>query len=84
MHIDWFVLFCQIFNFLLLVYLLKRFLYGRILNAMDEREAKIAARFSEARDIKEKATEAADLYDRKNQLLAEKSEQMLNLSLIHI
>ncbi len=78
MHIDWFVLFCQIFNFLLLVYLLKRFLYGRIINAMDEREAKIAARFSEAQDIKEKATEAAELYDKKNQLLAEKSEQMLN------
>ncbi len=78
MHIDWFVLFCQIFNFLLLVYLLKRFLYGRIINAMDEREAKIAARFNEAKEIKAKATEAADLYDKKNQLLAEKSEQMLN------
>lgn len=78
MHIDWFVLGCQIFNFLLLVYLLKRFLYGRILKAMDEREAKIAARFSEAREIKEKAAEAAELYDKRNRQLAEKSEQMLN------
>jgi F-type H+-transporting ATPase subunit b len=78
MHIDWFVLFCQIFNFLLLVYLLKRFLYGRIVKAMDEREAKIAARFAEAGEMKAKATEAAESYDRKNQLLAEKSEQMLN------
>src|SRR5664280_128507 len=43
MHIDWFVLFCQIFNFLLLMYLLKRFLYGRIIKAMDDREAKMAA-----------------------------------------
>ncbi|HOD31720.1 MAG: hypothetical protein WBK44_05005 [Smithellaceae bacterium] len=78
MHIDWFVLFCQIFNFLLLVYLLKRFLYGRIINAMDQRESKITARFNEAREIKEKAAEAAELYERKNQILAEKSEQMLN------
>jgi F-type H+-transporting ATPase subunit b len=78
MHIDWFVLFCQIFNFLLLVYLLKRFLYGRIIKAMDDREAKIAARFDEANEIKTKATEAAEIYDRKNQLLTEKSEQMLN------
>ena len=78
MHIDWFVLFCQIFNFLLLVYLLKRFLYGRILKAMDEREAKIAARFAEAEELRVKATESANVYDRKNQLLAEKSEQMLN------
>ncbi|HPD56908.1 MAG TPA: F0F1 ATP synthase subunit delta [Smithellaceae bacterium] len=78
MHIDWFVLGCQIFNFLLLVYLLKRFLYGRILKAMDDREAKIAARFSEAREIKEKAAEAAELYEKRNRQLAEKSEQMLN------
>jgi F-type H+-transporting ATPase subunit b len=78
MHIDWFVLFCQIFNFLLLVYLLKRFLYGRIIKAMDDREAKIAARFAEAEGLRVKATESAEAYDRKNQLLDEKSEQMLN------
>jgi alternate F1F0 ATPase, F0 subunit B len=78
MHIDWFVLFCQIFNFLLLVYLLKRFLYGRIIKAMDDREAKIAARFAQAEELKVKATEAAEIYDRRNQLLTEKSEQMLN------
>ena len=78
MHIDWFVLFAQIFNFLLLVYLLKRFLYGRIIQAMDTREAKIAARFAEADAMKKKAAEAADAYDRKNRTLAEKSEQLLN------
>jgi len=78
MHIDWFVLFCQIFNFLLLVYLLKRFLYGRIIKAMDDREATIAARFADAEKMKTKAEEAAEIYDRKNQLLAEKSEQLLN------
>jgi len=78
MHIDWFVLGCQIFNFLLLVYLLKRFLYGRIIKAMDEREAKIAARFQEAQEMKLKAAEAAEKYEKKNKLLAEKSEQLLN------
>jgi F-type H+-transporting ATPase subunit b len=78
MHIDWFVLFCQIFNFLLLVYLLKRFLYGRIIKAMDEREAKIAARFAEAEELKIKANEATELYDRRNQLLNEQKEQLLN------
>lgn len=78
MHIDWFVLFCQIFNFLLLIYLLKRFLYGRIIKAMDDREAKIVARFAEADELKVKATEAVEIYDRRNQLLNEKSEQMLN------
>jgi F-type H+-transporting ATPase subunit b len=78
MHIDWFVLFCQIFNFLLLVYLLKRFLYGRIIKAMDDREAKITARFADAEDMKVKATEAAGLYEKRNQLLNEAKEQMLN------
>ncbi|MFA5322312.1 MAG: hypothetical protein WC373_06520, partial [Smithella sp.] len=69
MHIDWFVLFCQIFNFLLLMYLLKRFLYGRILKAMDDREAKISARFAEADELKVKANEAAGLYEKRNQQL---------------
>ena len=78
MHIDWFVLFCQIFNFLLLVYLLKRFLYGRIIKAMDDREAKIAARFAEAEELKVKANEAAELYEKRNQLLNETKEHMLN------
>jgi len=63
MHIDWFVFFCQIFNFLLLMYLLKRFLYGRILKAMDDRETKISARFAEADELKAKANEAAELYE---------------------
>jgi F-type H+-transporting ATPase subunit b len=78
MHIDWFVFLAQIFNFLLLMYLLKRFLYGRILKAMDDREAKIAARFSEARQLKVKATEEAELYEKRNRELAEQKENMLN------
>jgi F-type H+-transporting ATPase subunit b len=45
---------------------------------MDAREAKMVARFDEANEIKTKATEAAEIYDRRNQLLNEKSEQMLN------
>ncbi|MFO7568330.1 MAG: hypothetical protein R6W75_00920 [Smithellaceae bacterium] len=78
MHIDWFVFAAQIFNFLLLIYLLKRFLYGRILKAMDDREAKIAARFTEAHELQEKASVAADLYEKRNQQFAEKTEQLLN------
>ncbi len=78
MHIDAFVLFCQIFNFLLLVYLLKRFLYSRIIKAMDDREAKIAARFADAEAMKAKATESAELYEKRNQMLDETKERLLN------
>ncbi|MEN6637714.1 MAG: hypothetical protein ABFC95_00790 [Smithella sp.] len=78
MHIDGFVFFCQIFNFLLLMYLLKRFLYGRILKAMDDRETKISARFAEADELKAKANESAELYEKRNQQLSETKEKMLN------
>jgi len=78
MHIDWFVFLAQIFNFLLLMYLLKRFLYGRIIKAMDDREAKIASRFAEAEDLKVKANEEAELYEKRNRMLHEKKEIMLN------
>jgi len=78
MHIDWFVFLAQIFNFLLLMYLLKRFLFGRIIQAMDDREAKIAARFNEADELKLKARQEAELYEKRNQDLNEKKEQMLN------
>ena len=78
MHIDWFVFLAQIFNFLLLMYLLKRFLYGRIIKAMDDREAKITSRFAEAEDLKIKANEEVELYEKRNRMLHEKKEIMLN------
>jgi len=78
MHIDWFVFFAQIVNFLILVWLLKYFLYDRILSAMDAREAKIASRFEEARQIKEEAQKTAQEYEEKNRELQEQSEELLN------
>ncbi|MGW8161289.1 MAG: F0F1 ATP synthase subunit delta [Desulfobulbales bacterium] len=55
MLIDWFTVGAQIVNFLILIYLLKRFLYKPILRAMDEREQKIAGRLREAAAQREKA-----------------------------
>lgn len=78
MHIDWFVFFAQIFNFLLLVYLLKRFLYGRIVKAMDEREAKIVQRYEDAEKEKIRAREEAEAYEKKNCELKAISDQLLN------
>lgn len=65
MLIDWFTVIAQIFNFLILVALLKRFLYGPIIKAMDEREAKIAARLEEARRHIELAEREARSYQEK-------------------
>ena len=42
MLIDWFTVVAQVVNFLILVWLLKRFLYKPILDAIDAREKRIA------------------------------------------
>ncbi|MCU0553406.1 MAG: hypothetical protein MUE57_04105 [Syntrophales bacterium] len=65
MHIDWFVFFCQIVNLLLLLFLLKKFLYGRIIGAMDAREARIASTFADAEKSREAARESAERYEKR-------------------
>jgi F-type H+-transporting ATPase subunit b len=54
--IDWFTVVAQIVNFLVLVALLKRFLYGPLVAAIDAREKSIADRLA---DAARKETEAA-------------------------
>jgi F-type H+-transporting ATPase subunit b len=46
--IDWFTVLAQAVNFLILIAILKRFLYGPIMKAMAEREKKIADRLQQA------------------------------------
>jgi len=48
MSIDWITVIAQIGNFLLLVWLLRRFLYRPILRGIDAREAEIARRLDQA------------------------------------
>ena len=62
MLIDWFTVVAQIVNFLILVLLLKRFLYGRIVKAMDDRQAKIVEEARKAEDDRERAREEANAY----------------------
>lgn len=71
MLIDWFTVGFQIVNFLILIVLLKRFLYGPIIRAMDEREKKIATRLSEAADAKKEAEEKALLLARDQEEFAQ-------------
>ena len=62
MQIDYFTLFAQIINFLVLVLLLRHFLYGRIIKAMDEREKRIESQLQEAATKKKEAEDEADSY----------------------
>ncbi|MCX9025810.1 MAG: hypothetical protein OIN85_06920 [Candidatus Methanoperedens sp.] len=62
MQIDYVTLFAQIINFLVLVLLLRHFLYGRIIKAMDERERRIESQLQEAAKKKKEADDEADSY----------------------
>jgi F-type H+-transporting ATPase subunit b len=48
MLIDWFTVGAQVLNFIVLVWLLKRFLYKPVLNAIDAREKRVAAELANA------------------------------------
>jgi F-type H+-transporting ATPase subunit b len=78
MHIDWFVLLAQIVNFMILVWLLKFFLYGRIVKAIDERQARLAAARKEADSMKAEAEAASKEYENKTRSLEEKTSAMLD------
>jgi F-type H+-transporting ATPase subunit b len=50
MQINWFTVIAQILNFLVLVWLMKRYLYKPILSATDDREKKIAGQLADAKE----------------------------------
>ena len=59
MLINWFTVLAQIVNFLILIYLLKRFLFKPILGAMAERERKMVDALNRAKGAEEKAKNKA-------------------------
>lgn len=66
MLIDWFTVMAQIINFLILVWLLKRYLYTPILKALDEREKKVASQLKDAQNAKAEAKNEKAEFQRKN------------------
>jgi F-type H+-transporting ATPase subunit b len=78
MLIDWFTVAAQIVNFLILVWLLKRFLYARILNAIRTRESKIAARLAESETAQKAAQEQLACYQAKLMDFERRQESMLS------
>ncbi|MBQ4830110.1 F0F1 ATP synthase subunit delta [Alteromonas sp. MMG017] len=65
MPIDWFTVIAQIINFLILVWLLKRFLYKPILDGIDARENKISRVLSSAETKKKNAETLENQYNEK-------------------
>ena len=66
MLIDWFTVGAQALNFLILVWLLKRFLYKPILHALDARESRIAKELADADAQREDARQERDAFQHKN------------------
>ena len=73
---DWFTVIAQIINFLILVALLKRFLYGPIVRAMDRREEEIASRLAAAAKKAVDAEQERERYETLARELAETREEM--------
>jgi F-type H+-transporting ATPase subunit b len=76
MLIDWFTVAAQAINFLVLVWLLKRFLYRPVLAAIDAREKKVAAqlvdavaREAQARSEREDLRRRNEAFDRERESL---------------
>lgn len=67
MLIDWFTVIAQVVNFLILVWLLKHFLYRPILDAIDAREKRIAKELADADAKKAEARKERDEFQHKNE-----------------
>jgi F-type H+-transporting ATPase subunit b len=66
MLIDWFTVLAQALNFLILVWLMKHFLYKPILNAIDAREKLIANELADAAQKKNAGQKEIDEFNQKN------------------
>ncbi|HER24927.1 MAG TPA: hypothetical protein ENO17_07765 [Candidatus Atribacteria bacterium] len=77
MLLDSFTIIAQIINFLILIYLLKRFLFNRIIKIMDEREKQITDRMQDAETAKKAAQKELEEQRRIREELQEKWNEML-------
>ena len=78
MLIDWFTIAAQVLNFLILVWLMKRFLYKPILDAIDAREERIAAKIADADAKKADAEKAHETFQEKNVEIDRQRDAMLH------
>ncbi|MFZ6847338.1 F0F1 ATP synthase subunit B [Undibacterium sp. RuRC25W] len=77
MLVDWFTVIAQIANFLILVWLMKRYLYQPIFTAIDAREKRIAAQLSEAKSKANDAAKERDLFQQKNQQFDQERDKLM-------
>lgn len=87
MQIDYFTIVAQIVNFLVLVFLLRHFLYRPVIKTMDEREQRMVSRLKDAEQKAKNGEQEAEnfrqmkreLEDKRQKMLAEATEEVLAL-----
>ena len=77
MLIDWFTVGAQALNFAVLVWLMKRFLYQPILDAIDAREKRIATELAAAAQKKTEAQHEHDEFKQKNEDIDQQRGELL-------
>ncbi|MEP2239487.1 MAG: hypothetical protein ABJI22_14065 [Maribacter sp.] len=77
MKIDWFTVIAQIINFLVLMWLLKKFLYRPILSAIDERESNIKKQLLAAESQKKEADQAKAEFNHKNEIFNKEKDLLM-------
>jgi F-type H+-transporting ATPase subunit b len=81
MLVNGFTIIAQIINFLILVWLLRYFLYKPVLRAMDEREKQMIKAHEDAEEQRIKAENERLAFDKRLQELAGEKEQILKTAL---
>lgn len=78
MLIDWFTVGAQVVNFLILVWLLKHFLYRPILQAIAVREQRIASELAAAQTAQAAAQTQRDEFEQKNAAFEQARAELMN------
>ena len=78
MSIDWFTFAAQLLNFVLLLWLLKRFLYRPIMSAIAARENKITDELAHAAEVETEAQEERSRFEQSNRELEQQRGALLD------
>ncbi len=77
MTIDWITVSAQIVNFLILVWLLKRFLYQPVIHAMNQREQRTTERLDQAQAREQQANEQIQRYQHQLRQIEQQRNEVL-------
>lgn len=77
MTIDWFTVSAEVINFLILVFLLKKFLYHPIVNTIERRKERMAEREETIERLKQETEEMKATYEQKHAALEQSKADLL-------